>query len=101
MQLDLLLPPPRARRRDPQTSHDAAASMRKAATEQAAKVYVALQAFGRAGAGAEQIGERCGLDAYAVRKRLPELEAAGQVVVVEGVTRKTRSGRSERVWRVA
>jgi predicted ArsR family transcriptional regulator len=102
-QLALHLPPPAARRRDPETSKAAARSMRQAATEQAAKVLNALRDLGEA--GAEQIGDRCGLNAYAVRKRLPELEAAGHVeVVMDGdkpKTRTTGSGRSERVWRVA
>jgi len=96
-QLALYLPPPGARRRDPATSHDAARSMRTAATEQGARVFNALQALGQA--GAEQIAERSGMDAYAVRKRLPELEAAG-VIQTTGDTRRTASGRSERVWRV-
>lgn len=90
------LPMPSARLRDPQTSHDAARSMRRAAAEQAAKVLRALLDLGEA--GAEQIGAQCGLDAYAVRKRLPELEAA-RLIETTGETRKTRSGRSERVWR--
>ena len=96
-QLALYLPPPGARRRDPATSHDAARSMRTAATEQAARVFNALQSLGEA--GAEQIAERIGMDAYAVRKRLPELEAAG-LIATTGDTRRTASGRSERVWRV-
>lgn len=75
--------------------------MAKVATEQAAKVLYALRDLGEA--GAEEIGERCGLDAYSVRKRLPELEAAGRVEVVmvgdEPKTRFTSTGRRERVWR--
>lgn len=86
---------PLARRTDPQTSHDAAASMGRAATMQCAKVFNALRALGKA--GAEQIGERCNLPAYAVRKRLPELEDAGLIYPTEH-TRKTLSGRSERIW---
>lgn len=88
----------RARRRDPSTSQQAAESMRTAATEQGARVFNALQAIGEA--GAEQIGQRIGMDAYAVRKRLPELEQAG-LIETTGDTRRTASGRSERVWRVA
>lgn len=87
---------PLARRTDPQTSHDAAASMGMAATMQCAKVLHALRELGKA--GAEQIGERCNLPAYAVRKRLPELFDA-DLAVPTGDKRKTLSGRSERVWR--
>lgn len=96
-QLALYLPAPGARRRDPATSQQAAESMRTAATEQGARVFNALQAIGEA--GAEQIGQRIGMDAYAVRKRLPELEQAG-LIETTGDTRRTASGRSERVWRV-
>jgi DNA-binding IclR family transcriptional regulator len=88
---------PKARRTDPQTSHEAAASMRRAATAQAATVLGALKRLRKA--GAEQISELCNLPAYTVRKRLPELFEAG-LAEPTGNTRKTLSGRSERVWRV-
>lgn len=87
----------RARRRDPVTSHQAAESMKTAAAQQAERVLKALREL-RA-AGAEQIGHRCKLDAYAVRKRLPELQRAGLVVPTDAV-RVTLSGRSERFWRL-
>lgn len=86
---------PTARRTDPKTSHDAAASMRAAATMQASAVLNALKRLRKA--GAEEIGQWCDLPAYAVRKRLPELFDAG-LVAPTGDTRKTLSGRSERVW---
>ena len=89
---------PRARRRDPVTSHDAAESMKTAAAQQAERVLQALRSLGEA--GAEQIGLACGLDAYAVRKRLPELQRIG-LAALTGVVRSTSSGRSERVWRAA
>lgn len=47
--------------------------------------------------GAEQIADACGLGAYEVRKRLPELQADGLIELAEG-TRTTRSGRRERLW---
>lgn len=47
--------------------------------------------------GAEQIGDACGLGAYEVRKRLPELQADGLIELAPG-TRRTRSGRHERLW---
>ena len=90
---------PRARRRDPVTSHDAAESMKTAAAQQAERVLKALRSLGGE-AGAEQIAAACGLDAYAVRKRLPELQRLG-LAAPTGVVRSTSSGRSERVWRAA
>jgi predicted ArsR family transcriptional regulator len=69
--------------------------MRKAATKQAAAVLHVLRAYGPL--GAEEIGARLGLDAYAVRKRLPELQDANLACPLER-TRQTASGRSERVW---
>jgi predicted ArsR family transcriptional regulator len=85
-----------ARRLDPATSHDAAKSMKKAASLQCAQVLNALRSFGIA--GAEEIGNRTGMPAYAVRKRLADLEHAGLARPTD-VTRKTSSGRSERYWR--
>lgn len=96
MQLDLVLPMPAARASDPRTSHEAAARMRKAASEQAAKVLYALTQLGEG--GAEQIGHLCGLLPHAVRRRLPELQEAGYVEPT-GETRRTLGGRSERIWR--
>lgn len=103
LSIDFTMPAPvpvavRARRRDPITSHEAAASMRDAAAQQTARVLQALRDLGEA--GAEQIAARCGLDAYAVRKRLPEAQRAGLAVPTGGV-RTTSTGRSERVWRLA
>ena len=88
----------RARTLDPETSHDAAASMTLAANRQCAQVLNALRAIGNG--GAEQIAATCGLDAYQVRKRTSELQDAG-LIETTGERRRTRSGRSERVWRVA
>lgn len=80
---------------DPDTSWEAAKSMRSAANAQCAAVLNALRQLGTA--GAEQIGARCGLPAYAVRKRTSDLEHAG-LIATTGETRKTSSGRSERLW---
>lgn len=89
---------PRARRRDPVTSHEAAESMKTGAAQQAERVLKALRSLGEA--GAEQIGEVCSLDAYTIRKRLPELQRLG-LAAPTGAVRSTASGRSERVWRAA
>jgi predicted ArsR family transcriptional regulator len=88
---------PAARKLDPQTSHDAAKSMEKAATLHRAQVLNCLRAIRRA--GAEEIGDLIGMDAYAVRKRLPELEDA-RLAKPTDESRTTRSGRSERIWRI-
>jgi len=95
MQLSFMLPDPKARKRDPQTSHDAAASMKVAATAQAVKVLMVLRQHGPL--GAEQIAILSGLDKFQVCRRLPELYAAG-LVAPTGETRKTVAGRQERVW---
>lgn len=100
-QLSLRLPAPRARRTDPATSKDAAASMRAAATPQCAKVLHVLKTWCKQGVyaplGAEQIGFRLGMHAYAVRKRLSELEQAG-LIETTGETHRTSTGRNERLW---
>jgi predicted ArsR family transcriptional regulator len=87
----------KSRRLDPQTSHDAGASMKKAATRQGAAVLNCLAAIREA--GAEEIGDLIGMDSYAVRKRLPELQDAGLAEPTEE-RRTTRSGCSERIWRI-
>jgi predicted ArsR family transcriptional regulator len=89
---------PKARKHDPITSHDAAASMRRAATNQAAAALDCLRACGPL--GAEQIGWSLRLPAYAVRKRLSELQDAGLAAPTDK-RRKTVTGRSERVWEAA
>jgi predicted ArsR family transcriptional regulator len=96
-QIDLFSEPPRrARRRDPSTSRAAADRVGEFAADHAVRILEALQEHGLM--GAEEIGDRIGLDAYAVRKRLPELEREQMVRVVAGQERTTRSGRRERVW---
>ena len=85
---------PRARNCDPSTSHEAADAVQRLARSQIIKIHAAL---GIGPQGAEQIGDRVGLQAYEVRKRLPELERQC-LAVATSVTRKTRTGRSERVW---
>lgn len=86
----------RARRTDPATSHEAAARVAEFSSAHHQRVMDALRrAGGRA--GAEQIAHIAGMDAYAARKRLPELQALGAVRATEE-TAMTRSGRRERVW---
>lgn len=87
---------PRARDSDPLTSHEAADMVANLA---ATHHRILLDALGRGAASAEQIGDITGIPAYAVRKRLPELQRVGFIAPTGGM-RKTRSGRSERVWSI-
>lgn len=85
-----------ARTFDPETSHEAAARVREFAAGHCALILQALLDHGPM--TPEQIGTRVGMDAYAVRKRLPELERAG-LAKPTGETAPTTSGRSQRIWR--
>lgn len=89
---------PRARARDPQTSHDAASTVDRFASGHYALILDALRRFKRA--GAEQIAGATHLDAYQVRKRTVELERAGRIRVTDE-TRVTATGRRERIWTLA
>lgn len=86
----------RARRFDPSTSHEAASRVSEFSQDHQSRIMAAL-AHGEL--GAEQIGAAVGLDAYSVRKRLSELE---KMLMVEttGDSRRTSTGRNERVWRL-
>ena len=85
-----------ARKTDPATSKEAAERVREFFAGHAQKVLDCLKAHGPQ--TPEQIGARIGLDPYAIRKRLPELERAG-FAQPTGETAPTASGRSQRVWR--
>lgn len=88
----------RARARDPETSHEAAKMVDEFAARHHALIVAALRKLKRA--GAEQIAGATYLDAYQTRKRLPELQRAGYVVVTDE-TRVTATGRRERIWTLA
>lgn len=92
---DLFDPRNLARTSDPVTSHQAAARVAEFAGAQRARVLEALPAGLEL--GAEEIADRTSMDAYQVRKRLPELQARGLARPTER-TRTTRSGRGERIW---
>lgn len=91
----------RARTIDPTTSHAAAGIVDQFADDHYGRILKALSIvrafYGHGKAGAEQIAQAAGLQPYQVRKRLPELQRNGDVRPT-GETRKTESGRSERVW---
>lgn len=84
-----------ARRTDPETSKQAAARVREFASGQCAEILVLLRRYGAM--TPEMIAAKMGIDAYAVRKRLPELERSG-MARPNGMTAPTISGRSQRVW---
>ncbi len=93
-----LFDPPRVRRTDPATSHAAAAKATGLAHAHQQRILNALR-LALVPLGAEQIGVLTNLDAYAVRKRLPELQDQHLVEIAPG-ERKTLSGRAERLWRL-
>lgn len=86
-----------ARNSDPVTSHLAAARVHEFAGTHYEKIIAYLTAE-KSARGAEQIGDAIGLDAYAVRKRLSEMER--WLEVEPAGYRKTRSGRMERTWKM-
>lgn len=84
-----------ARRTDPATSHEAAARVREFSDSQQYTIFAALSLYGPM--GAEEIGDEISINPYAVRKRLAELHQLNRIKPT-GDTRRTRSGRSERIW---
>jgi hypothetical protein len=101
MQLALYLPPPRARKRDPETSHAAAAKASRFSESHAGRIHVALT---QGPATAHELAERTGLTVVQIDRRLPDLAALKLARVVttdgkpveEGGTPETRDG--FRVW---
>jgi predicted Rossmann fold nucleotide-binding protein DprA/Smf involved in DNA uptake len=85
-----------ARRTDPQTSHDAAASVKAFAGEHHAAI---LEALSHGPAGTSGIAARCGLLAHQVNKRINELAKAGRIVQTGRVVASS-SGRGEREWQI-
>lgn len=95
--------PPRARRKDPETSHAAAAQAQQFAGGHAALILLALKSYGPM--TISEIAGRTGIDHVAVARRCSELalQWAIAVLVEDGVqvTRPGSSGRAQRVWRAA
>ena len=85
---------PRARTRDPMTSHLAAAQLTTAA-DHCAQIHRALLVWGPA--GKDEIAALAGLDPSQVARRLPEMRRLG-LVGLTGETVQSRSGRQEREW---
>lgn len=89
-----------ARRNDPSTSHEAAASMAKgSARAQAKAIYWALATDRTGGLTAEEAGLRCGLDNVQACRRMADL-AKAKMVERTGERRANGSGRTAMVWRV-
>lgn len=91
-QLALVLPLPLARKRDPATSHAAAAKASSIAPSHRNLIAAALR---EGPATVKTISDRCGLSQYAVSKRLSELERLGMIEL----TGEIRDGC--RIWRRA
>jgi DNA-binding IclR family transcriptional regulator len=82
-QFDLALRPPplpQARRADPVTSHQAAASMREGAAIHRGKILVALRVLGARGGTYREVATQAQLEPVAVGRRLKELVRMGLVV---------------------
>jgi hypothetical protein len=89
---------PQARRCDPVTSHQAAASAKEL---QAQHHRVIVDCLRRHGAlGKDGIAARTGLTGVAVARRTAELERAG-LIKHTGKTVLSTAGRPEREWKVA
>jgi hypothetical protein len=85
---------PRARTRDPVTSHLAAAQV-TTATDHYTAIHEALTLHGPA--GKDRIAALAGLDPVQVSRRLPEMRKLG-LVGLTGETVQSNSGRAEREW---
>jgi predicted transcriptional regulator len=89
-----VFPFPRARTRDPITSHLAAAQVTTADSHYQA-IHDALAGWGPM--GKDEIAALAGLEPSQVARRLPEMRRIG-LVDLTGGTVQSRSGRQEREW---
>ena len=85
---------PRARTRDPVTSHLAAAQV-TTATDHYTAIHDALTLYGPA--GKDRIAALAGLEPSQVARRLPEMRRIG-LVGLTGETVQSNSGRAEREY---
>ena len=69
------LQPVRARRTDPQTSHDAAKRAERFATTHAGRILAALKAHGPSTPA--KLSDHTGLTVVQIDRRLPEIQAQG------------------------
>lgn len=99
MQLSIDFPDaPRARRRDPETSHKAAREARELAAHHHRLILVTLREHGAL--GKDGIGARTALTGVQVCRRLTEMEGLG-LIALTGKTVLSTAGRNEREWRAA
>ena len=87
-----------ARTSDPETSHEAAASMYDEAKAQRGHIYRWLKEHG--GMTADALDQALGLRVTSAGRRLPELESEGLVRKTQRQA-MTRSGRSAIIWEAA
>lgn len=87
-----------ARRTDPQTSKDAAASMPMSAEAQLERIYWSIMRAGEP-LTADEIARREGMTMEHVCRRLPELEAEGRAEPTDE-TRPGPTGRASRCWQL-
>ena len=84
-----------ARTSDPATSYAAAAAVGQFIASHHQRIHEALREM--VYASAEELEQVVGIPAYAIRKRLPEMQRMGLCRPTDAL-RKTASGRDERVW---
>ena len=85
-----------ARATDPHTSHQAAYAAASFAGTHAERILQVLKSHGAM--DPEQLARHTDMEAYSVRKRLADLQKAGQAEPT-GQTVPTASGRQQRIWR--
>jgi predicted ArsR family transcriptional regulator len=96
MQFSLLDSAPQARRSDPVTSHDAAASAKDLQARHHRLIVACLKTHGPL--GKDGIAARTSITGVAVCRRLSELEQGG-LIAPTGRTVKSTAGRAEREWK--
>ena len=94
-QLSFDMPPPRARVRDPQTSHQAAMQAVDLQADHCALILECLRKHGPL--GKDGIASRTRLDGVQTCRRLVELDRA-KLIRWTGRTVKSTAGRNEREW---
>jgi hypothetical protein len=97
-QLPLFGLEPQARRSDPPTSHQAAASARELQAQHHQVIVACLKRHGAL--GKDGIAARTGLTGVAVARRTAELQRAG-LIQPTGKTVLSTAGRPEREWKAA
>ena len=94
----LTLLPPRARRRDMQTSHCAAGKARRFQAGHARKILEALEGARPGGLTSEEIANRIGIDYHAVSRRMSELRTAGLAAMIGA--KHNSSGNAVTIWAI-